>query len=187
MERSAQSEFKIVIDRLPELTITSPTCIAVATHELLLNATCVDDSEGCTISLKQQSNTLFTWEKEVNELFDFSLYLGKQVFFELQATDSRGQLANEALIVFVDESDVLEINKSFQQQIIDVSQDKVLLHTRKNAIDALSIFDFGAGEFTQVDVPIGTQVDLDSAFITPNGAIFATEFEQVLYEWNEAG
>jgi len=187
--RSVSEQTTIILDNNPGLTVAEPVQYSVATPEVPLNISCVDDAGDCEISVKI-NNILASATNTLVDSLDLSSYEGQQVSLVFEGRDSASQLTTVSRTVYVESSSGLALVKDFSGKIIDFDGQNVLIKTTAANGDGLAVASISSAQVTTVDVPAALVVSATRSFLTATGVIYTTTevggnvLSANIYDWN---
>ena len=191
-------ECDFLLDEAPDLTLIEPRYGDVASPFQRIRATCVDDSPSgeCNIEVRVRVGTatpdfLGFFPAPLDEIFDLSAYIGRQINVELTARDSSGQPDfHRAEEVYVVDNPPWSAVENAPGPILEVRDDRLLyLEFDKQGERKLGIQD--AGGPLVIDDLGDRDFVRSTAFLTSEGALYRAEDPTTqttrLYEWSPAG
>lgn len=186
--RSVSNRRKVRLDKKPVLTI-EPLDLTVATPEIPLNISCVDDVSDCEITIRLEGDTLASAVGSLYETLDLSAYDGERVLVYIAANDGVNPTVQHYRTIFVEASKALEEKKGFNGQVVDFDGQQALVHISDASGDKLGIHDVESDASAVVEVPAGFSVRPRHSYLTPTGAIYWARakddyYDSALYDWN---
>lgn len=173
--------FPLVHDNLPEIVVRRPANSSVAVGNLVIDATCTDDSGACTLEviLANDGVVAASGPGGFNGTIDVRRYAGQTLAVTFRVADG-DRASTQTATVFVENTTRATTVAEVPGPIVDVSvaggRMRVLYVIRGPSGvsgDSMFIRDVAAG--TDESIPLASRVlSRNAGFLLPNGAIFVT-------------
>jgi Bacterial Ig domain len=182
---SGQAQRSVFHDNPPTLEFLSPAFNALARPDIRVHARCTDDGGPCQLRTVGGGVAL-TGTGEIDGVISLALLEGREVHYEIVATDSAGQSTGTWRPVWVESSRRLGLVATLPGLILDIDSTRALVldefvPRRALIVDRLT----GAAQAIYTE-PSPTTSTISSGFLTPVGALVHTRTPGQagrLHEW----